>query len=409
MRGMLLVLVLAAPGCNINIFHSGGNFADGLVCGEHGECPPGQKCTGELICRTPCSTAGCETPDCGCDRQNQSAICDVDGFCRAKCNGTPACQSSMGIGGCSSPTVCDSESNVCRLPCAATSCGSGFDCELTSDQCQICRPSAFPIPDGATIIDGGESFDGGFSSDLAAPAGPLLVAAGQQMPQFVAFDGVTSSILWDSSHSILSCSINGCGAGGQALILAISMATAQGLTVAGNWVVWSDANGNVLACPTVGCAGMTPMIVASGQTGVGPVTSDGAFAYWTAGSMLEQCNIEQGCGPSPSPITLTPLAQSITLDGDTLYWSSGHSVLSCPKTGCAGGPQAVTKNQGLAIGPLVTSGGSIYFADGDCISSCPTGSSCTQPTNRCAAARSRIAAICRRASRPIRCRPRASP
>jgi hypothetical protein len=102
-------------------------------------------------------------------------------------------------------------------------------------------------------------------------------------------------------------------------------------------LVVTDASPNPGTCtPTV------PIALASGQSDVTALASDGMHVFWLETTnpfgSVKQCAVD-GCGGAPSAFVSGPVPLAMALDGANIYWLNGPSgtVSKCPTSGCGSG------------------------------------------------------------------------
>jgi hypothetical protein len=218
------------------------------------------------------------------------------------------------------------------------------DCSNTLFQMTSGQSSPQGITTDVTnVYWGSEGFalDGSFGGSVSTcglagcPAGMTMVLAPtEQAPFDIAVD--SSAVYWTDKYGKLvrSCSVGGCD--GMPTTLATDPTILSGVAIDPTSIYWAEPKlGNIIKCPLVGCATITPF--ASGQVNPQKVDVAQATLFWSANGAIMSCPTSGCVGPPSVFASDQPAAYALAHDAAHLYWTlqeMGGKVLSCPLAGC---------------------------------------------------------------------------
>lgn len=214
-----------------------------------------------------------------------------------------------------------------------------------------------------SMVDAGEEGDGfvfeppdtGPYPEAGCPmdaGSPTALATGEVGPSVIATDGAVA--FWldaiDSTTSLLrSCAVAGCNGVPFTLTIAGPVAYDAQMVVDDKNVYWTDRSAHVWSCPKTGCSAPSA-VVSTGSTIIG-VGSDGSNLFWTDGDLqlVSTCTLP-ACATSTVLASNLSLPNRLSIDSTTVFWAqhpmyTTGSVWSCAKTGCANTPTAIGSAQ----------------------------------------------------------------
>ena len=233
------------------------------------------------------------------------------------------------------------------------------------------------VPNAAESDDGGSTEGGGEGGIDGSTLAPIILASGQSNPERIAVDG--TSVFWATSGNVVKCATNGCG--GVPTILSFSQVAGsiKGIAVDDTFVFWTNnARSEVVGCAKASlndCTN-TSKVFASAELSPDAITVDGETIYWTSSDTAESpvrtCAIA-GCA-QPTPFASTAgSASRIVVDGTNVYWTDkAGSVRQCPKGGCGGNP-IVLSSKSASIGGIGADLQSVYWSTDKEIIKCAIG------------------------------------
>ena len=387
---------------------SGSNIDDvGAPCTTDAECQSGE-CVPDALGSG--ATYSCTGPCYGLSSQAGSAVCAAGG---ASCfpgwvhwEPTPGATEYCACDVVSAEDLCNGIDDNCNgvvdedgdAQCAAAIPGEGCQaaqCVWCPARCgSACDDLAFDVsncmacgnqcPAGTATSDPACSTAGCTTLDILEP-GPSYYAA-------IAADGSAVYFFDYDVGELLSCPTTGCA--GDPTVLATGVGYVQSLVQDQATLYWVDQFG-VVGCAKSGCG--TPTVLAAGDDTYEAVAVSGStLVLALAGTSNTDGEIvtcpTTGCAASP-PAIATGLAYPVQVQvaGDTAYFAtspqgSDEQVFSCALAGCGASPTLVY----TATGPVVftVASGAIYFEGYvDTIAqhqaflySCPAPGPCTSPT-----------------------------
>jgi hypothetical protein len=178
------------------------------------------------------------------------------------------------------------------------------------------------------------------------------LATEQEVPEAITTD--TSSVYWTNAGfivdggnagSIMTCGLAGCP-GGVPTVLAPLEDDPQSIVVSSSAVYWTNTYGGLVRTCTIGGCGHSPTTLATDPTTLSGVAIDATSIYWAESALgnIIKCPLT-GC------TTLTPFVSGqgypaeLVVANETLYWSAGGAIMSCPTSGCGGAPHVFAKDQ----------------------------------------------------------------
>jgi hypothetical protein len=153
------------------------------------------------------------------------------------------------------------------------------------------------------------------------------------------------------------------------------------------WVVASYTNGSVAWCPTTGCAGGVPNVIAQNLMQPQALALDQTNLYWTMNAGMagdiESCPRTGGCTiPRDVGQESQPPNISIVVNQSSVYFISDLGIRTCSTDG-DGGPCTGFYAVGGNAFPvwLATNGQELYWTDGTSnnVLACILGAPCTTP------------------------------
>ncbi len=173
--------------------------------------------------------------------------------------------------------------------------------------------------------------------------GPVILASGQNHPQFVAVDG--TNVYWDENvgGNVKKIHLDGSG---EIATLASGLSTPNALVIDGSYVYWAESQGGTVKRVPIG-GGTPPDTLASGQNGPAGIAVDGSYIYWSefSGGTVKKASKVDGSGQTTLASGLNA-PTGVTVDGSYVYWGefSGGTVKRASK---ADGSGQITLASGL--------------------------------------------------------------
>ena len=320
------------------------------------------------------------------------------------------------------PTVVACGTSCIDIAMSATNCKAcGHDCGAGSScQSGLCQPvvlyTSTAVPQMA--VDGAGIYFSNSSGINSCPLtgcalGPMLIASGT--PLLLAHGYVSTYIpLVPVGYDLDLCPESGCTAGNEFSVISDNRSVAvNGLLTSPNNLIFSF-NGPpgqlMVVCSAPGPAGCSPAFTLTTGVAPGLLAASDAFVYFSAvidggTNTIYSCptgasnctptpmNIvgynqlvaynndvyillpvtgplqtiakcpSTGCAPETTVLTTPQGIGEFAVDASGVYWTLGANILSCPLTGCVGGPVTVAANQGTPQS-LRLSGGFVYYING---------------------------------------------
>jgi hypothetical protein len=240
-------------------------------------------------------------------------------------------------------------------------------------------------PDTAVVDSGAASEAGGDASlCTASDPGPCVMASGLYVAYAVVSD--SNRVYWtewgDSSHAtgaVKSCPLTGCGAG--PTVYASAIAGPRGIAIDGQNVYWgatyviSQTEAGIFSCPLAGCTSAGPTMLA-------PATEPGCLAvgptdvYWSEDIEGTVYHVPKSTG-SQTPMSLYGAGSGLTfpfrcaIDSSSFYVMDEYAgVYRVPLSGGAPilmVPQSATNG----VWPLTIDPDTVYFSTGTSIARVP--------------------------------------
>jgi hypothetical protein len=242
------------------------------------------------------------------------------------------------------------------------------------------NPSQFATTSATSNIVAGGGFvywttDGNvyYCPSAGCGSGPQVLGSGGGIGTGIAL-GVGSdsaNLYWATGGNLYRCSLPGCPGGSQTLLAGaggVMQITSLATDGIGIYFTATMPPQRAYSCPLSGC-GSSPSILGAGSNnnnGLGyGIASDGVSVFWadSMNSKVLKCNIS-GCGQNP--ITLASNESgviSVTTDGQNVYWGANNAIRKCATAGCGGTPMTLTTLNAPRV--LVLDAGSLYVAAGD--------------------------------------------
>ncbi len=193
-------------------------------------------------------------------------------------------------------------------------------------------------PSDASVVPSEAGADAGTRLDASVPCDgpcpPELLVSGLRQATTMTVDATNLYVAEEggANGAVYQCPKAGCGASP----VKLGEGYAFGIVVLAGTVYWGDFyTGRVVACAIGGCANM-PTPIASNQTSVRGVWSDGVSLFWSTsdtGGSIMRC--------SPAACTPTLVASNVgtvlraAADQNRVVWTAGGSVKTCIATSCA--------------------------------------------------------------------------